>query len=295
MKIISLFLILLLVSACSHEERERISLLENQLSAVSERLETRDSSVNEYLNFLVEIEKNLNEIRKREALISLNRQDFTVEDRDVRENMIKDLQIINTLMQDNKEKIAVLTRNLNGSKSELFQLKALVEQLRKNVEAKDNELQKLNHQLAYLLDENQLLKQRVDSIHVETEIREETILDQEKVMRSLSDQLNKAYFASGTVDDLKERNIIRKEGGFLGIGAVKQLNDDLNLDKLTTLDIRKTFSIPVHSKKAELVTDHPLDSYELIMNEDNEEIDELLILDPDKFWVSTKCAVLVTK
>jgi hypothetical protein len=61
------------------------------------------------------------------------------------------------------------------------------------------------------------------------------------------------------------------------------------------VDIRTISTIPVHSKKVELVTKHPTDSYEIVLDEDAKQVDKLVILNPDKFWESSKLLVMVTK
>jgi len=281
--------------SCNEKSKEKIGDLENQLSETVNILEERDSAMNEYLGFITEIEKNLNEIRERESLISLESEELQGGNIEQRDQLIKDLQTINTLMLENKDRITALSSNLKASKFQVTQLKDLVAQLQKNMDMKDAEVQKLNQQMAFLLEENEILKVQVDSLFAENESRDQTIQEQQEKIESLDNKINTAYYASGSMEDLQEKSIIEKQGGFLGIGSVKQLNEDMDLSAFDSIDIRKTYSIPVHSKKVELVTEHPSDSYEMIIDEENKQVDKIVILDPDKFWASTKCLVMITK
>lgn len=289
-----LFVVLLILSiACT--DKKRVGQLEGQLDTVRTELNNKDSVINSYLAFVNNVEQNLNEIRERESMISLQREEVKAGDQETRDKIIKDLQTINTLMKENKETIATLHKSLNGSKSYLSELKNLVDQLKKSVDNKATEIDKLNRQMTYLMDENQMLKFQVDSLHNQSLVNESTIQNQSKKIEELDNALNTAYYATGTKEELKEKNIIEKEGGFLGIGGIDQLNDNLNIDKLSSIDIRSTYSIPIHSKKIEFVTEHPEDSYELIRDDSTNNIEKLVILDPEKFWASSKCLVAVTK
>jgi len=288
-------IILTLAAACVDKDKEKVSQLEGQLDETVAMLDERDSVMNEYLSFVTEIEKNLNEIRERESLISLEDGELQGDNQEQRAQLLKDLQTINALMAENKERIATLSSSVKSSKYQINKLKELVAELQKNIEVKSEEVEKLNQQMAFLTEENQILKVQVDSLFAENETKGQTIEEQSEKIKELDDKFHTAYYASGSIEDLKAKSIIEKEGGFLGIGSVKQLNQNINLNELDSIDIRNTYSIPVHSKKVELVTEHPSDSYEMIIDEDNKQVDKLVILDPEKFWASTKCLVMITK
>ncbi len=289
-------IILLILSSCSgFNNKEKISELQTQLDSASRSLTERDSVLTGYLDFVNTIEKNLNEIRNRESMISLNREDFDASSKEVRENMINDLKKINDLMQDNKRKIAVLSVNLRGSRTQVKKLKDLLEELKQTMQEKESEVQKLNQQVAVLTNNNQLLKMSNDSLLSDNQSQNEMINDQKETIKNLGNQTSTAYYATGPAQELEKKNIIEKNGGILGIGAVEQLNDNLTLDKLQNIDTRNTFSIPINSRKAQLITYHPRDSYKMVKNDKDNKVDKLLILDPHKFWASSKCLVVVTK
>ena len=80
--------------------------------------------------------------------------------------------------------------------------------------------------------------------------------------------MNKAYVVSGTYKDLKEKGVLVKEGGVLGLGKKESLQENFKDDNLfTQVDITKTKTIPVNSKSAKLVTEHPANSYKMVKDE----------------------------
>jgi hypothetical protein len=107
--------------------------------------------------------------------------------------------------------------------------------------------------------------------------------------------MNKAYVVSGTYKDLKEKGLLVKEGGVLGMGKKESLQENFSNDELfTTIDITKTKTIQVNSKTAKLVTEHPTNSYELV-KDDADKIAYIAIKDPENFWKISRYAVVEVK
>ena len=107
-----------------------------------------------------------------------------------------------------------------------------------------------------------------------------------------TEEMNKAYVVSGTYKDLKEKGLLIKEGGVLGLGKKESLQENsLNDNLFTQVDITKTRTIPVNSKSAKLVTEHPANSYELV-KDDADMIAYIEIKDPATFWKISKYAVV---
>ena len=69
--------------------------------------------------------------------------------------------------------------------------------------------------------------------------------DKQKVIEEKTAELNTAYFIIGTIKELKEKNIIKREG-FLG--TAKDVNSDIDKSLMTKVDITKVTSIPIMKK-----------------------------------------------
>jgi hypothetical protein len=105
--------------------------------------------------------------------------------------------------------------------------------------------------------------------------------------------LNTGFFCYGTFKELEEKGVITKKGGFIGIGKTEQLKQDFNTDYFTQIDITERETIDLFSKKANVLTSHPSDSYKL--EGDDESVDKLVILDPVRFWSASKYLVVVVE
>jgi hypothetical protein len=82
-----------------------------------------------------------------------------------------------------------------------------------------------------------------------------------------------------------------QEGGFLGLGKNKSLKENFPDSLFSQIDITVTKTIPVNSKSAKLLTEHPIGSYELI-HQDKDKIAYIEITDPNQFWKISKYAVV---
>lgn len=286
---------ILLLVAVSCTDKEKVAQLQNSYDSLKMEYNDRDSVLNEYLVLVSDIESNLNEIKKHENIIALQKENAPSNDIEAKRQMVKDLETINELMQENQKKIAELNGRLKNSNIRISQFKKMVSDLENKVAMKSDQIDSLNVQVAQLMDKNQTLNTRVDSLFTQNKQKEDHISKQDSTINALDESVHTAYYTAGTKDELESNNIIIKEGGLLGIGAVEKLKEDVDKSKFTSIDIRKLQSIPVNSKKVELVTNHPEGSYEWVMNEEEKQVDKLVIKNPDEFWGSSKYLVVVKK
>ena len=106
--------------------------------------------------------------------------------------------------------------------------------------------------------------------------------------------LEKAYLAYGTYQELKEKGVLEKDGGFLWFGRNTKLKEDVSKEEFREINIMDKTMVPLNSKKAELITNHPKGSYEFV-RDSTQNVAYLKIEDPLKFWEITNYAVLETK
>ena len=71
------------------------------------------------------------------------------------------------------------------------------------------------------------------------------------------------------------------------------LKSNFNKDYFTKIDIRQWKEIKLYSRKAEMKTPHPAGSYSLDRDANDQYV--LHILDPQKFWSTSKYLVILVK
>lgn len=266
--------------SCDTMSSNQGSSAEDSLKVINDSLE---ESVNSMLSTFNEIQSNLSQIKEKQGYIEYI--DSGEGDENLEQKILNDIEIINSLMQQNEEKVKELERQLNKSKFKSKEFRELVSNLNLQLEQKNNEIARLNQ----LLEEKNLaiakLYFSVDSLKYASRLKDRRI-------QSKIDELNVGYFAIGSFKELKERNVLSKEGGLLGIGRSEKLNDNFNKEYFTKIDILEQDAFLILSKTAKIVTTHPSSSYEFHGTE--KQVDSLVIIKPKEFWKASKYLVIQT-
>ncbi len=276
--------------SCSQAElEEKVATLQQENQELQQLAQTKDHSLAEFVESFTEIEQNLAEIRERELNIDLNNGDVRASE-DVRERVTEDIKVINQLMLENKQTVEALNQKINqvsGKNSKLRKaLESAKEELVAQIEERDTQIAELKGELETMNFTVQELNSKVDTLQLANVHQEETIEQQ-------TGQLHTAYYATGSTKELLAENVLAKDGGFLGLGKSQMLKDDFSAEKFNKIDITATTTIPIKGTSAELVTNHPTDSY-VIEGDGEKSVDRLVIIDPDRFWNSSKYLVVVT-
>lgn len=248
--------------------------------------EAKDSSINEFLTTLTQIEANLDSITQNQEAITEASGEKVEFNKDIRERINQNIIFINDLLEKNKAMLNTLNEKLRKSNYTIGSLKKMIEKLNADIAAKDSELVVLNTSLADMRLSVDSLSNSVAELKIQNEQKEVVISD--KIT-----QLNTAYWAIGDYKQLKASNILNKEGGFLGLGKEKVLRKDFNNDGFNQIDITLVKSFDINNKSAKVVTNHPTDSYTLEKDAKGV-ITKLEITDPARFWKASKYLVIVT-
>lgn len=225
---------------------------------------------------------NFQEISAMEGMINLNplNGDIRASQRDrINDNM----RLINDKLQANRTSLDELTEKLKKSGRQNSQLMKTVAQLRQQLETKTEEISQLRSELERKNIAISLLDSTVVSqgAQLESEAKANAELAEKNALQEQA--LNTVRYCIGTGNDLKEMNIIRH-------GQV--LTEGYNDSYFTKTDLRTLKVIPLMAKKANLLTNHPTTSYELVRGEDK--MLTLRIKDPRTFWKNSKLLVIQT-
>jgi len=275
-------LLLLLIAttlffSCNNDELEnRINdLQQDSLSAVSE-LNGKEEEILTYISSLNEIQENLVEIKEREKLMTTRFDKGSEITPNMKEQILEDINLINGLLQENKDKMAALSSRLKKSNLKIAELEKMIEMLAVQVQEKDAQIADLQTKLAQA-------NEQIKVLFEEYNLRLEELGEQE-------DLLNTAYYCFGTSKELLANGVITKEGGFIGIGKTQKLADEFNKKYFTQVDITATNEIALAATKAKVVTNHPSSSYEI---KGEKTADRIIIKDPEAFWSASKYLVVI--
>ncbi len=270
-------------SMYKREQKNHVSMMEDQKYSFTELLNQRDSTINDWVTTFDQIEKNLQSIKEKEKIITMNAADREFS-KDRKKQIMEDINYINSLLEQNKKKIASLNAQLKKSGGSIKALEDKVAELEASMKQSEVEISDLKTALTEKNFKIDQLDSKVNDMQVAITQKDQTISNQ-------TAEMNKAYVAEGTFKDLKAKGLVSKEGGFLGLGKNKSLRDNFSDSLFSQIDITVTKTIPVNSKSVKFITEHPAGSYELI-HEDKDKIAYIEITNPDEFWKISKYAVV---
>lgn len=258
---------------------------ESQRDSLAVVVSEKDSLINAVFSDINAISENLAMIKSRENLITVAGDTEGV--RRPVEEINNDIAAIDRLLQENKSKIVSLQRS--------------AAQLRKanlRIDGLEKMIGDLNQQLADKTSEVAQLRENLAQMGIQVENLTEEVAEQKNEVENLSsekvelqNQLNTVYYIVGSEKELRDAQIINKQGF---IGRTLTVGKTANLDSFTVADSRLLTEIPVGHKKATVVSSHPEDSYELVLGADKS-VEKLLITDPARFWESSKILIVSYK
>jgi hypothetical protein len=141
------------------------------------------------------------------------------------------------------------------------------------------------------------MNQQVDAL-IETAAEQgEVLAGKENEIAILTDEnnaLNKAYLAIGSFKELKDRGLVQRQGGFLWFGRTIDVQEDADRGEFLEVDIRQVNMLPVKAANLSLLSEHPVNSYQVVPGE-TEDMKILEITNPDEFWKVSKYLVISKK
>lgn len=273
-------------SMFKREQKRQIAMMEDQKYSFTELLTQRDSTINDWVLTFDQIEKNLQSIKEKEKIITMSANDREFS-KDRKQQIMEDINYINTLLDQNKKKIASLNEQLKKSGGTIKGLQTKIAELETAMKQSEADIADLKTALTEKEFKIEQLNGKVNDMQVAIEQKDQTISTQ-------TAEINKAYVTAGTYKALKAKGLVSKEGGFLGLGKSKSLKENFPDSIFAQIDITVTKTIPVNSKSVKLLTEHPTGSYEMI-HEDKDKIAYIEITDPNQFWKISKYAVVELK
>lgn len=257
----------------------------DQRDSLSGVVSAKDSLISLVFEDIEAIAGNLAQIKLRENLITVP-EDAEGGVRPVRQ-INSDIAAIDRLLEENRAKIASLqyaAGQLRKTKIRVEALEKVIRDLEEQLAYKTVEIDRLRLQLA---DREEQVAQL--TVQVAEEKAETEKLDAENA--SLENRLNTVYYIVGAEKELRDAQIINKEGF---IGRTLTVNGNGALDSFVQADRRLLTEIPVGAKRATVVTTHPQGSYEWATGADKR-VEKLVITNPSKFWESSKVLIISCK
>lgn len=274
--------------ACNGREKE----LEAQNAELAAENNAKNTEISKFLGALNSIQDNLDSIKATENIITAMAVEDVENPVKREERIVEDILLIYDKMQENKRMLDKLDKELEGSSIYNAELARTVSLLKERIKKKDAEIAVLKDELAKADIVIDNLMQDLDQLAVENSRKLEVIREKEEVLEEKEAEIQRGYYIIGTSKELEEKNIITKEGGFLGMGRIPKVSEKASLEHFTQINILEEKSFEIGGRKASLVSSHPDISYEFY---GQKTVDSLVVDDPEAFWQNTKVMVILVR
>ncbi len=263
----------LLISSCGSDQKTNQSDLEAKHRALIQRTIQKNAVIADYRSYLNNLGNKIELMLKKEMGVNLLTDGVSGKDA-----MIHQLEQLDELLDNQRYKLAMLEEGVRAQTLSIGSLKVDIQQMEEALNQRQDFITTLQ---AEICDD----KIMISMLDHELQLKDDSLIMKEN-------ELNKAWFAYGTYEELLANDVVEKRGGLLGIGAVKSLKSEFNPEYFTEVDISSVREIPILASKAQLVSNHPECSYEFV---GKNEVSSLVINDPEEFWKLSRHLAIIVK
>jgi uncharacterized protein (DUF3084 family) len=277
--------IAILISSCGPDYKAEVERMMRERDSLMAQYDAKDSVINGYMQDISEIQTSIETLTQQEEMLKGEGANNPEVSQDAKTRIMGDIEAIRQLIDQNKKKLAELQGRVRRSNVKVAELEKMIESLNTQLAMRDSSINALNENVLALNTTITNMQGTIDTMRNDNANKAREI--SEKTTR-----LHTAYYTVGNYKTLRDKKVISKQGGFLGLGKQKTVVPDFNREAFTQIDLTSTKTIELNTKAAKLVSTHPTGTYTL--KKENEKITAIEITDPEKFWQASKYLVVVT-
>ena len=255
-------------------------------AALQDSINTANAEKDSLMQLMSDIADGMQQIKELEDIVSVN--NLSGETADRKKQLRDDIVLIQQSINKHKNRLAELEKRLKQSTNYNSKMEKSIANLKMQLDDQQKTINNLTEQLAAAHIQIKNLNQSVDSLNTVNKAvtrEKEAAQEESKQLTNEVNNLNTCYYVVGSKKELKAHKII--ESGFLR--KTKILQGDFEMSYFTKADRRTLNEVPLHSNKAQLMTNHPSDSYEIV---DHGNVKSLHILNPARFWEKSNFLVV---
>ena len=288
---LSLFFVALITTSCDVERSEKYQALLAERDSLYTEAVAAKGGFDNALNTINEIETALEAVRAQENIIMMDNQEGNTN------KAVSEINAIQQTLQENRQKIENLEKQLAAEGANSKALNQTVSRLKKQLEEKDtyisnlkDELQQSRKQIATLNEQVTELGENINELNSNLDVMAVQNAAQQATIENQDAMLNTVWICIATQQALVDKGIVSKGGLFQSSEISKQGFDKTQFRQGNKRDVE---IIPLNTKKAKIMTNHPESSYQI--NEGESGAQTLQILDKEAFWSMSNYLVVSIK
>ena len=289
--IVCAFGALLFVTSCNVERSDKYQTLLAERDSLYTEAVAAKGGFDQALNTINEIESALESVRAQENIIMMENQEGNTN------KAVSEINAIQQTLQENRQKIENLEKQLAEQGATSKALNQTVSRLKKQLEEKDtyisslkDELQQSKEQIATLNEQVTDLNNNIEELNSNLDVMTVQNAAQQATIENQDAMLNTVWVCVAPQQTLVEKGILSKGGLFKSSELTKQGYDK---SQFAEIDKREVESIPLNTKKPNIMTNHPESSYQIVETEGGNKV--LEIIDKESFWSMSNYLVVSIK
>lgn len=269
---------------------QKAQQLELRVDSLQNVLVQRNTEMNELTSFLDVIATGIDSITERENMIYMGQDEVSGKKLTLNE-MKERINDLSDLIERQREKLEELQDSISFlDNKKVGKLNIIIASLHKQLEDKDNTINKLKTELEENRKNIQIFKKEIDELNVKNKGLEQQVKIQDETLITQGEMMNEGYYIVATRKELKEKGIL--------VGNSFLTKSKLNLtaeimEKFNKIDIREFKELIMETSKCKILTDMPESSYSIWV-EGTKKV-KLVVTNPADFWNSSRVLVIQIK
>ena len=277
--------ITMLMISCGPDYKTEVERMMRERDSLMAQYDAKDSVINGYMQDIAEIQTSIEGLTAQEEMLNREGANNTEISQDAKTRIMGDIEGIRQMIDQNKKKLSDLQSRVRKSNVKVAELEKMIGSLNSQLAVRDSSINSLNENIFTLNGKITNMQTEIDTMVIESARKTAEITDK-------TTKLHTAYYTVGDYKTLRDKKVLAKQGGFLGLGKAKTMVPDFNREAFTQIDFTSTKTIQLNTTSAKLLSTHPTGSYNLLS--ENKKVTAIEITDPEKFWQASKYLVVVT-
>ena len=278
--------ITMLMISCGPDYKTEVERMMRERDSLMAQYDAKDSVINGYMQDIAEIQTSIEGLTAQEEMLNREGANNTEISQDAKTRIMGDIEGIRQMIDQNKKKLSDLQSRVRKSNVKVAELEKMIGSLNSQLAVRDSSINSLNENIFTLNGKITNMQTEIDTMVIESARKTAEITDK-------TTKLHTAYYTVGDYKTLRDKKVLAKQGGFLGLGKAKTMVPDFNREAFTQIDFTSTKTIQLNTTSAKLLSTHPTGSYNLLS--ENKKVTAIEITDPEKFWQASKYLVVVTE
>lgn len=272
----------LLIMSCSEKEMNDLKAKHKaEKDSIQNVYNEKEALVAELTDVIIEVQTGLGKVTQHTGSLHQLNSKGAIEKSLITKSkvrIIKEITFIENEMTKSRSKINQLNKRLRSSRGSVKKLQEIVANLEANVIAKEEEIA--------------LLKSNLSSKSEELTVAYKAIDENKLSIADLTSQLEAVYFIAKNEDELEKLNVVKRQGGFIGIGRTLSLTTNFSFSDYEKANLNELNEVKIPAKMTDIqmLSNHPKASYKLVASANETTLE---IVDKAGFWSNSKHLTVV--